>query len=912
LAVGRPGYDRLSLREGPAEASRRLPGRVPAIPNLRFRAAALSGFALLLAACGDEPAPAPAPKPVGDAVPLPVVDWNPEDLKPVPGELVAEPGSGRTWMTGVVVDAAGNAVAGADVEIFALPRGDVSVAPTFQSGGRSGPDGSFRVGPGPTPWWNQGMLSAMAPGFARCSQLSHVLSPPGAVSAEEGKEARLVLQKGYGVRGEVRARDGGPPDGPLTIWATGRNGYFEVVTTDAAGAFALTAPEGPVTVRVLDGPHPFTFVTTHVAPEGNEPIRLQVVRGRDIRGRIVDQATGLPVPGAVIRAYYGETRILLAGADGEFLLPKFWFHAFQAKAPGYATRTHQLSDDAGAPEVGPETVRLAPGLVARGRVVDTDGRPVKRARLKVLETDSGGGRQIFAGPATGADGRFVFVGLPLPTSAEEVRVFAMAEGYTWGASAPLPSLPGRVVDGVEVRLVRLVDLRGRIEDASGAPCEGRVECQWEVPKGLEAYRDVIPSASRSFAAADGEWRSLMPEDTAFRGKALGDAFADLKFEARSPKENREAAASREPDLVLRVDRGMAIQGFVRDTAGRPIGRGDVRVEPHPPTDPRPSRDASVKPDGTFEVGGLVAGLYDFKVVIYPDFIEETAWGVAAGAPPVKMVLRRPGSLRFHAVYPPPIPGGTALEASLRALEETKPLPSSLFLRLNPASERHEFAPLTPVAYSLTVVSGDLRADVERVVVGEGPPTDLGDLLLKPGGVATGRVLASGAPAAGALVEVFRVHPDGRSESVRKVRTGSDGAFRAGGLAAGPHVISVRPEDRPLVQTAFDSAPGETRTVDVSVPEGGRLRVTALDAAGRPVPGARVAATDGSGAGVLFWKAGSPAAGPHETGPDGTLLCAGLPAGDLRVTAEKSGAGTASEAVRVEDGKEAKVEVRLER
>ncbi len=819
-------------------------------------------------------------------------------------------GTGSTYLTGVALDEGGKPVPGTVVEMHAAPRGEGHLGPALHASVKANPDGTFRVGPGPTPWWSQGMLSAKAPGCARSAMFSRAIANPGIKAAEEGVENRLVLQPGYTVHGEVRARDGGPPDGPVKLWATANKGYFEIATTDAGGSFAFDAPEGEVFVRALPGIHPAAQEVVVVSPGRENKVRLTVERGRDIRGRVVDPAEGGPVGGAVIMAYYGETRVFRAGGDGSFVLPKYWARTFQVRAPGFATRVHQLADDAGSPGVEPETVKLAPGFVARGMVRDSEGRPVKGARLRVLTRDTAGDRLASLGPVSHPDGSFVFVGLPLPSPDNEVRVFAKEISFAWGFSAPLAGVQGQVVDGVEVRVTPLVLVEGRLEDDAGAPVEGVLDVSWDVPKDLEAYHDFVPTSARILAGNEGRWQVLLPERARYNVLARGDPFAETRFESTAPPSARGSGPV-PPPTVFRVKRGASITGTVQDAQGMPVGFGEIRVEPHPPSDPRSSRDSPVRKDGTFEAGGLAPGLYDMSILAHPGFLQEVVREVPAGGPPVKIVLRRPGWLLLHPVIPEGFPGGTPLELSLRGLEDTRPLPEAQTIVLDPANPRPRVGPLAPVPYAATLRSGDYRADVERVVVGQGQPTDIGDLVLRLAGSVSGRVLSGGVPLGGADVEILRVLPGGRSESVRRTRTEADGTFRAGGLLSGPHDLAVRARDRPIVQVRFEGVLGENRAVEVAVPAGGRLRVTVLDAGGKPVAGALVVVSGPEG-GVAYWKAGSPEPPPHGTEPDGTLRCTGLPAGDLRVDAEKPGLGSGAASVHVSEGAEAAVEVRLGR
>jgi hypothetical protein len=360
---------------------------------------------------------------------------------------------------------------------------------------------------------------------------------------------------------------------------------------------------------------------------------------------------------------------------------------------------------------------------------------------------------------------------------------------------------------------------------------------------------------------------------------------------------------------VKVRRGLAIRGRAIDSAGEPVGRGEVRVDPEPLGDPRPARDGTLRRDGTFEVGGLPEGLYSLSVAVPPEFLHETVRGVRAGGGAIEVRLRRPGGVIGRVVFPPDAPADLVPEVTLRALEDTTPLPAVHSRRIASEDLRIRVGPVTPAAYAVSVVAGEWRADRERVVVGEAPPTDLGDVVLSRGGAVEGTVRVGGTPAAGVPVEVLRYLPGGMAESAARARTGPDGRYRVGGLRAGPHSVAVRPQDRPLVEAPFGSAPGGTGALDVEVPLGARLAVRVLLPGGEPAAGARVTVS-GEAGGVLFWKEGSPGEGPHATGGDGTLRCAGLPAGSFRVSASLAGSGTGDATVTLAEGGEAAVEVRL--
>ena len=872
------------------------------------RAALLLPLVVSLLACDGKPPEGPgANAGAGAAAPAPqTVDWDPDTLLGAPGEFISEPGSGTTFLEGTVVDEAGNPVPGATVEVHSLPRSDARfLAPRLHAKAACAADGSFRVGPGPSPWWHQGLLSAVAPGHARASLVSRAMTRPGFPCAEPGEPARLVLRRGHPVEGKVAGKDGLPPDGPVTLWAMADGGFTEIVESDAAGAFRFLAPEGRLAVEALDGPHPMARGECEVAAEKGGTMTVEVVRGRDVRGRVVDAATGKPVAGAVLRAYYGKTRLFRSGPDGEFLLPKHWFRGFQVRAPGYALRTHRLADDAGSPGVPPETVRLEPGFTARGRVLDLDGKPVAHARLRVLTRDPAGDWGSSAGPFTGKDGTFVFVGLPLPGPGREVPLFAHASGFSWGVSAPLAGTAGAVLDGAEVRLPREVDLEGTVLDGDGIPLAAAMEYRFDLPKALEPYGAVFPSGGPMGAGEDGKWRIRVPERTRYSLVARSDFYLETRIEGTAPAAGAPGATG----LVLRVDRGLSIRGTAVDSAGKPVGRGEVRIEPNPHTDKRPSRDSTIRPDGTFDGGGLAAGSYDISVLVHPEFLQEVVRGLEAGGPPVKVVLRRPGGLKFKVVLPPEVPDGTAPEVALRALEETRPLAPDFNVKLDPYNPVAAIGPLAPAAYSLSITAGDFRQDIERVVVGQGAATDLGDLALVRGAVVAGTVTLGGVALPGVPVEAIRALPDGTSRSVKRGKSGPDGEFRLGGLLPGKHILAVRCPDRPFVDLPFETTAGTTTALDVRLEAGARLKVTVKDGSGNPVGGATVLVLR-DGASVPFWREGNTSLGSHTTGVDGTLRCTGLPAGTLQVKAERPGAGSGDVTVEVKDGAEGVVEVKV--
>ena len=210
----------------------------------RSAAAALALGALPVAwACGPEPSPVPAAPP---GEPAATVAWEPNDLLEAPGEFSPEPGKGTSILSGVVVDEEGRPVPEATVEVRASSRGFAPTAPLLHASTRAGADGTFRVEHGPTQWRTDGLLMAFAPGYAHSILRSRFQARPGEACADPGEDVKVVLRKGIPVRGRVRARDGGGPDGPVDVRVSNPRNFFEMAKTDPTGGFSFLAPPGPI------------------------------------------------------------------------------------------------------------------------------------------------------------------------------------------------------------------------------------------------------------------------------------------------------------------------------------------------------------------------------------------------------------------------------------------------------------------------------------------------------------------------------------------------------------------------------------------------------------------------------------------------------------------------------------------
>lgn len=212
-----------------------------------------------------------------------------------------------------------------------------------------------------------------------------------------------------------------------------------------------------------------------------------------VSGRVTELGTGKPVTAFTVRmrvhygpgtpsAPYSEETFPQQHPDGEFSIPGVPQGDFvvEAWAPGLAPGfSRNFTVEAGQSVSGIQ-VQLGRGGSLSGRVVDSDGKPVARAKVSTHDNDWSDDaftkaigityptNATGAETRTGADGRFTITGL----TPEVYQINVLASGYTGFMRRDL-----RVTEGVDtpvgdIKLGRGGAVRGTLYDASGKPLVG--------------------------------------------------------------------------------------------------------------------------------------------------------------------------------------------------------------------------------------------------------------------------------------------------------------------------------------------------------------------------------------------------------------------------------------------------------
>jgi len=335
---------------------------------------------------------------------------------------------------------------------------------------------------------------------------------------------------------------------------------------EVARAAAVTASAAP---NAADA-------TTPTARKARRRSAPAATNGPAFRVRVVDDASGAPVPKAVVeisaagaqdpvRAITGSDESGTAAFEDIAAGPA----ALKVKAPGFARSrleggqdaferagtAHPLRIDGDALARG-VTVRLARGAEVLGRVVGPDGELVVASVCAVDETGA-----VAEEGHSDERGVFRLDRLDLAPGAR-IRVRAAANGFAPGEVEARATSVG-AADGLEgaevvVRLGRAAVIAGRVTDPSGAPVAG---ARISVRQGGWMVRS---SEDEPTTAADGtfEFPGIEPGTVEVFVRAKGHAAWRREVEARA------GDAPTAVDAALEADRTISLR--LVDPRGAPV------------------------------------------------------------------------------------------------------------------------------------------------------------------------------------------------------------------------------------------------------------------------------------------------------------------------------------------------------
>jgi len=520
-------------------------------------------------------------------------DWHAPTLQDDKTEPLIFTLTQPSMLAGVVVDAAGAPIAGADVTSrLTLHREHMSGGERiFKSlTARTDAEGRFEIHGLPAE--AQASLDVVAPGYA----WAHTRSKRDFEYPAGATDIRIVLPKEATIEGRIVEKATGEGIPGLRI-------HTHTVTDDLAGtqAGAVSDEAGRFVIRgVLPGRTTVYYFWTdrpewlveEVALE-TEPgqayrdVKLEAVRDGLVEVSVTDEASR-PLAGAYV-SIGGSAGSRGADSDARGVaviraLPGK-YDSWRARKAGYVAKAMP-----GSLEVTEQQpVRLAVSLkrapLVRGVARDQAGEPVAGAKVRVFPHETA---------TTADDGTFEVTALSSRSSTQPSEPFILArdEGRSLAAALPLDEARDRI----EVVLAPAVTLRGQVVDPRGEPvAHARIS--------LTTYAgNVGTSVDSTMTGADGRYEiKALPAGRKYELSADARGFATTLVPVWLTEGIRGTS---DLERVTLRPANLSVSGMVLDEQGKPMPGIQVSVKDEGYTD---GLYADTDKDGRFTIDGLGAG-----------------------------------------------------------------------------------------------------------------------------------------------------------------------------------------------------------------------------------------------------------------------------------------------------------------
>ncbi|HEX6810894.1 MAG TPA: carboxypeptidase-like regulatory domain-containing protein [Planctomycetota bacterium] len=427
----------------------------------------------------------------------------------------------------------------------------------------------------------------LAPGHS--SSRENLVLPPGA-----DVTLHVRLQPGPRIRGRVVDPDGKPVAG-AEVATIGQRVSGEPAITDADGRYELDCtmefgPKQQVAVRRAG----YVPTSAHAdTAKGDALLDFTLQVAGIVRGRVLCP-DGRPAAGAEVRSggrgIFGDTcEASAADENGIFVLDELapGEQQLHATCAGFPPATSSATVVLGVPAA--TTITFGAGHVARGVVVDDEGRPVRGAWVG----------HASARTSTAAQGRFALMGLPEATNTVDVmeRAHVPLRGATLSTQAE-----NRFV------LARGGSLQGMVVDArTGA---GLDDFTIAIVGGDGMQAGLGPDwvrGGRRFCATAGHWAArdlMMTPGSAWRVRVTAPGYAAVSC-------NMVAATTPEPTAPIAMTAGVLVRGSLMNASTRvAVAGASLQLLDHEPGkssfgqyEPR----ASSGDDGAFQFTAVAPG-----------------------------------------------------------------------------------------------------------------------------------------------------------------------------------------------------------------------------------------------------------------------------------------------------------------
>lgn len=638
------------------------------------------------------------------------------------------------------------------------------------------------------------VLAGMGGGTLKLCAVKDGYAPTYSEEIDMGTEdVTIVLREGGDVLGQVVEKDSARPvpDATLTIQGetpldsakttTGGEGNFFLVGL-AAGKYTAAVEHDTMVVD--------SSTSTFEVVDGRETsgVRIEMLAGATIGGRIYDQDTGLGIANARIMAGRADSRRAESAdsaLDGTFTFAKLEAGTYsifydasgypRPRSSGPGGDVRQVSVEVGETRTDVE-IALSKGLLVSGRVVDAEGSPIAGARVSGR---SRYGDDYQYSEATTADGRFEVAGL---RPAADLYLQASKDGFAASPVGPL-TLGEESLTDVEIVMQPEASISGIVVDTAGKP----------VPKAnIIARRQTTAPFGTPINDADAQGKFTIKGLTPGTYKIVVSPAGNHSFGSDSTAATVELAAGEDVTdlrITLNAGEGLTISGRVTDEAGKPIQRAYLNANSM--QGGGSYGNAQTDANGQYEIASLKDAVYRVEVH-HPQHTRKTAEDVAAGTRNLDFVLGKRGSVE-----------GRVLAASTRqpitdffiyhtaGTQRLEPWMRDAFRGVHDAEGRFALNDVEAGDATVHVQARGYAPASQHVgnLVGGGTVSGV-EILLEPGVQVEGTVVnSSGTPVAGAQVFLGEAPMYNRGQSAL-AQTDREGRFTLDTLPGGASRIAV--------------------------------------------------------------------------------------------------------------------------
>ncbi len=800
--------------------------------------ALMACLVLTVVACDAGVAP-PAP-------PSPAVAFSPDLIRTKEWEIYHQWAGRIAEVVAEVVDEDGQPYAGATVSVIILPRMEV-LPPLVIAVQVSDEKGEVRFEDVP----GNAFLRMEADGFA-----GGMLDLQFAMNPDFGSP-KMPLRRGSEVSGRVLLPDGTPAPGVRVIGMSSVRDWYELATADEDGRYRLyPVPAGQIMLMAIPG-GPIGQLPPFDVPTGLDVTRDLSVRALSpIHGRVLDANTGKPVAGAIARSFVDRDVLVVADDEGRFTLENVYGRMIDILAPGYAERSVPV--DAMRADAIDVEVKLAPGVTARGVVVDEEGAPRAGARVFAVVDVEGVGRYVL-GPLTDELGRFVWSWIEPARTGGKIVFGAEGAGLLPVVGSIHPLVPGISIDDIVLTLPEPSRLRFRLIDEQGEPLVDAV-CLAEpdleaVPSGV---RPMVNTGGTAVTAEDGS--ALMA------GLRRGPHFLSILLGHRIPFSTGINVGPGMNDLGdITVPDLLAIAGQVLSTGGElpDMVKAFLSI-------PGESFQAEVRigKDGKFRISGLADRQYVLQLAASDHRTVTKRY--AAGTEDIQVRLTLLGKLSVT----PLLEGDDQPEGRIEMVR-VGGAEAPVMRFFNRPGEAVMANRMTPGDWFVRVKAGEYYGAAKVTVIGG--KSESVQVQLHPGGTIHGFVRKpDGTPAKRIGVQ----YDGGEAWGVHGVPVGDDGQYRLVGVPAGEVELLTHPRGFVPFRKTIVVINGEETRQDIELDAGGRFELRVTDPDGKPLSAVKVGLADDQGVPARYWISGQDRA---RTDEDGVLTLTGVPPGSYRLS-----------------------------